>query len=790
MNKIFTLLLFLVTVSFGLQAQSAISGVINAYGRVDAIDTSNECIPFITVDDASGFTDGEAILIIQMQGAEIDTLGDVNFGSILNLQSSGVHEKNRIDYISGNDIYLSHKVFNSYDLDGSVQIVNIKEYTDAVVTATVEAMPWDGEKGGIVALDVAGSLTLNAAITATGKGFRGGERDIVQSLCNFNTTQSQYVYPDGAWEGDSKGEGIAKFVAGKENGRAPQGNGGGGGNDHNTGGGGGSNLGAGGNGGLNLDPTPLACIGQYPGWGGKNVINPGDRWFMGGGGGAGHDNDGSGSDGAPGGGIVYVKANNLVGNWNFITANGQFALQTIAFDAAGGGGGGGTVVLDVNNLIFGLTAEAKGRNGGNANAIGSTRCMGPGGGGGGGVIFNNIASSQFFPNVLGGDPGIIVNSTSPCNNTSANAQTGDPGLVLPLPALPEGDIIIHMTITDEIDDTAICDSDVATLSLGTTPVADEFNWFVDGSYIANDNSNYTGYNSPSLDISGLAAGSYTINVVAIGGCNDTLNSAMITLDVATSAEITLQPEDQDICIDEAFVLSTDATGSTLNYQWQVNDGSGWVNVTDTPPYSGANTSDLMVDANAGVDGYEFRCEVTNQCPGTATSDIATVIVDGLAIPDFTYTISNDTIFPMSTSTDNTDWYWDFGDGSPLHPAGTPYYVYSEPGDYQVTIYAVNDCGTSSETYTVTITTITDISEIVEAQFTVGPNPTRGNLFIQSNGEFNDVQITLFDVNGRVLRNENMFGASLEWNLNNLPNGMYLLGIKTEQGDTIRKILKQ
>jgi len=177
MKRIFTyFILCLLPVSI-ISAQTSIGGVINSYAKVTLVDNSDSCNPFLTVDDASAFAAGDYLMLIQMKGAEMDTSNTASFGNITNLNSVGLYERTQIDEIIGNDIYLLTEIVNNYDADGSVQIVNIPQYTDATVDSVLEPLIWDGNKGGIVALEVENQLILNADISANFAGFRGGVND-------------------------------------------------------------------------------------------------------------------------------------------------------------------------------------------------------------------------------------------------------------------------------------------------------------------------------------------------------------------------------------------------------------------------------------------------------------------------------------------------------------------------------------------------------------------------------------------------------------------------------------
>ncbi|RKZ30520.1 hypothetical protein DRQ33_07805, partial [bacterium] len=72
-----------------------------------------------------------------------------------------------------------------------------------------------------------------------------------------------------------------------------------------------------------------------------------------------------------------------------------------------------------------------------------------------------------------------------------------------------------------------------------------------------------------------------------------------------------------------------ATGATpLSYQWQENDGGGWLDLSEGGVYSNTSTATMNISDVTGLDGYQYRCVVTNPC-GSATSNAATLTVNPL-----------------------------------------------------------------------------------------------------------------------------------------------------------------
>lgn len=392
---------------------------------------------------------GDLLLVMQMQDAAINTSNNANYGDgtgagsgSTSLNNAGAYEYVRatgsraggaIPVVgagpTGGLIYdYSNAAASNTQGQRRFQVIRVPQYTTATLGSTLTASVWDGTTGGVLALDVRDTLTLNTVtVSVDGLGFRGGAGLQMNGVTGGATnTDFQFAAPAtyagtvvNGWHG-SKGEGIAGTPQWVESGatfltsgsnypsgtaadgsmaRGAPGNAGGGGtdsggtNDQNSGGGGGGNGGIGGAGG-----NTWSADRPTGGIGGAVFSASVNRISMGGGGGAGSRNnsnaDNQASAGAPGGGIVLIRAGFLSGT-AIITANGAAAYNGTLNDGGGGGGAGGSIlILTEAGGESGLTLKANGGIGGGgwssqAFTAFSSEPHGPGGGGAGGFILTS-----------------------------------------------------------------------------------------------------------------------------------------------------------------------------------------------------------------------------------------------------------------------------------------------------------------------------------------------------------------------------------------------------------------
>lgn len=162
---------------------------------------------------------------------------------------------------------------------------------------------------------------------------------------------------------------------------------------------------------------------------------------------------------------------------------------------------------------------------------------------------------------------------------------------------------------------------------GTTP---SYQWQVNNGSGFVDVPNaapYSGGTTATLTITGVTAGmnGYLYRCVISNSCIAPFNSGNATLNVGASAIVNTQPVNSTVCEGVATSFSVAATGAS-SYQWQVNTGSGFTNLTNTAPYSGVTTATLNISAaTAGLTGYQYRC-VLGSCGPSVNSNSATLTI--------------------------------------------------------------------------------------------------------------------------------------------------------------------
>lgn len=435
---------------------------------------------------------GDLVLVIQMQCANITTADALTYGDGIAGEPASGHVDPASGCLAGRHEFVragagtnastlvlaGSPLQNSYQQAAatnsagrrSMQVVRVPQYQSAILAGGLTAVAWDGSTGGIVAIDVAGTLDLNGrTVNVDGLGFRGGGG---RSRSQDDAVQ-RFVWNDDTRHA-TKGEGIVgtpRFVSEKRdpgsaaraavtdlgtgwggyptgsasNGdfaRGAPGNAGGGGtywnaNSDNGGGGGGGNGGPGGRGGVGWRSAGYGGVAaDYSnltdkkwGFGGGALAAAGvARVVLGGGGGGGDNNGNSGtnghelSSGAAGGGIIMMRATTITGSGT-LSARGARAADNAGNDGAGAGGAGGSVVMVANTWTASPAVDVRGGRGGDSFLAGDSGHAGGGGGGGGVAILSGLAVVDF----AGGAPGLTNTAQSQPGGAQHGAEAGGDG---------------------------------------------------------------------------------------------------------------------------------------------------------------------------------------------------------------------------------------------------------------------------------------------------------------------------------------------------------------------------
>lgn len=172
-----------------------------------------------------------------------------------------------------------------------------------------------------------------------------------------------------------------------------------------------------------------------------------------------------------------------------------------------------------------------------------------------------------------------------------------------------------------------------------------------------NSSIYSGANTGSLTVSNITASNqayaYEYYCEVSGSCGSSQNSSIATFTVNAKPSISTHPQSVDLCNNNQTTFSIIASGTNISYQWQVNTGSSWSNLSNNATYSNVTTSTLAVNSlTTSMNGYKYRCVVSGTCSPNAVSNEATLLVNPVVTPAVSIVSTNTDICDGETITFN------------------------------------------------------------------------------------------------------------------------------------------
>lgn len=230
------------------------------------------------------------------------------------------------------------------------------------------------------------------------------------------------------------------------------------------------------------------------------------------------------------------------------------------------------------------------------------------------------------------------------------------------------------TITSNPSHKAVCENSNTYFRVIATGPTLTYQWQINQGSGFTDVLNvapFSGANTDSLVLTTvpLSLDNSVYRCIVSNGCapNDTSSNALLKISGASS--ILTQPVNTTGCEGGSSTISVTAAGTGLSYQWQVNDGSGFVNVPAAAPYSGDTLSILTIsNAPMMLNGYTYQCLINAACSSTLTTNAVTLSLDSVpditVQPSFVTACDGDNAMIMITATGvGLNYQWQMNSGS-------------------------------------------------------------------------------------------------------------------------------
>ena len=155
--------------------------------------------------------------------------------------------------------------------------------------------------------------------------------------------------------------------------------------------------------------------------------------------------------------------------------------------------------------------------------------------------------------------------------------------------------------------------------------------------------------------------------------------------------------------------------------------------------------------------------------------------------DFTEEIIGSEVSFTNTSSNFHSIYWSFGDGYNSTETN-PVHTYTESGIYNVS-QTVTYCGKSDTKTKAIEIPILNIDSFKKEQISIYPNSATDKLFVNLDKNYQEIDVSIFDVSGKNLFNRKLKNeSSFTLNLSGLDKSIYIFSLTTKSAKFIRKII--
>ncbi len=233
-----------------------------------------------------------------------------------------------------------------------------------------------------------------------------------------------------------------------------------------------------------------------------------------------------------------------------------------------------------------------------------------------------------------------------------------------------------------------------------------------------------------------------------------------------------------ICEDGSVTFSDNSTNAT-SWEWDFGDFAYPPTADTQGPHTviytapGLKTVTLTINGNVVETKTDF------------------IVVDSIPEAGFTYEVTDLTVQFTNTSSNATDYLWDFGDGE-TSTEENPSHTYSAPATYSVTLTASdNFCSDAIITQEVAVNP-SAVAGLTESSFIVYPNPGNGLFIVKTGREITDIsEIHIFDRNGKEIFYEkpvSQNNKSFTIDLTSYKKGIYFLKLVYNQKIYFKKLI--
>ena len=303
---------------------------------------------------------------------------------------------------------------------------------------------------------------------------------------------------------------------------------------------------------------------------------------------------------------------------------------------------------------------------------------------------------------------------------------------------------------------------------GSTPT---YQWYLNGNTTGTNNDTYSSSSIANSDvISCILTSSLTCALTP----NATSNSVAITVTPTVTPSVSFFTGPVlGICPGTSLnMTATPVNGGTIpTYNWYL-DGT----------LAGTGNSYSVVPTN----GQSITCTMTSNANCATPATVTSTTYDANVFTVTSVTVSETTGTLNSTATTGNQWFEQVN--GLIASATSQAYTPTASGNYYTIVADVNGCTTTSNTVNFVYTSISNVT--TNNSIVVYPNPVTDFAMIEKAGNSNEIEISLIDIQGRVIESIISTLEKSMLNMSNVDNGIYFIRVTAANKSEMFKIVKQ
>ncbi len=265
------------------------------------------------------------------------------------------------------------------------------------------------------------------------------------------------------------------------------------------------------------------------------------------------------------------------------------------------------------------------------------------------------------------------------------------------------------------------------------------------------------------DLSDLGAGTYEVIVADMAGCSTTVSYTLEEAD-AISATALLTGQSCINVADGEIDITVSGGEPGYTYEWDKEDAPGF----------DAETEDIS-DLTAG----DYFVTITDAAGCVVTEEFGIALLNEVDV-----TVIEDAV-SLTSNEEDAEYQWLVCPGFiPIDGETNQIYFPEESGGYAVSVTSTDGCTDTSECV---IFEFSNVEDFENSQLSIYPNPTNGNVTVQTANIEPNATLNIVDMNGRMVYTTALINKLQVINLSTLENGVYFVRIQSNNAYITKKL---